>query len=245
MIKFNEVTWYSKLLAVILFIALLPILTFYIGTEYQQAVDINNNIPSVSESSSVKTNVAVSGSTGSSMSTGVYTNATYGWSFHYPTNWKVAETANGGVTVSANIAVATSAVNVKQPAILAITITSVKKTAFAPLKTKVGNIGYDAALGALVDSSGQSQRCLPYTPFLGRNNVIKGFLYGGSNMSDPAYLNYAILTNKDYMVLMQTEDYGETNNEKLRLEAEAGQQKIFDSFKLTAGTDAIVPACSQ
>lgn len=41
MIKFNEVTWYSKLAAVILFIILLPILTFYIGMQYQQVKDIS------------------------------------------------------------------------------------------------------------------------------------------------------------------------------------------------------------
>jgi len=36
MIKFNEVTWYSKLAAVIFFIGILPVLTFYIGTQYQR-----------------------------------------------------------------------------------------------------------------------------------------------------------------------------------------------------------------
>ena len=37
MIKFNEVTWYSKLAAVIFFIGVLPTLTFYLGTQYQIA----------------------------------------------------------------------------------------------------------------------------------------------------------------------------------------------------------------
>ena len=36
MIKFNEVTWYSKLAAIIFFIGVLPALTFYIGVKYQQ-----------------------------------------------------------------------------------------------------------------------------------------------------------------------------------------------------------------
>ena len=35
--KFNQVTWYSKLLALILFIAL-PFIGFYAGMKYQQAV---------------------------------------------------------------------------------------------------------------------------------------------------------------------------------------------------------------
>lgn len=38
--KFNEVTWYSKLAAVILFVGALPALTFYIGMRYQEARDL-------------------------------------------------------------------------------------------------------------------------------------------------------------------------------------------------------------
>lgn len=37
--QFNVVTWYSKLLSIIFFIAVLPVLTFYIGTQYQLTVD--------------------------------------------------------------------------------------------------------------------------------------------------------------------------------------------------------------
>ena len=42
MIKFNEVTWYSKIAAVILFIIFIPMLTFYIGTQYQVVQDLQN-----------------------------------------------------------------------------------------------------------------------------------------------------------------------------------------------------------
>lgn len=34
--KFNEVTWYSKLSALIFFLGFFPTLTFYIGTQYQE-----------------------------------------------------------------------------------------------------------------------------------------------------------------------------------------------------------------
>jgi hypothetical protein len=34
-IKFNVVTWYSKLLSILFFIGVLPVLTFYIGTQYE------------------------------------------------------------------------------------------------------------------------------------------------------------------------------------------------------------------
>lgn len=41
-LKFNVVTWYSKLLSIIFFIAVLPVLTFYIGTQYQLTIDVEN-----------------------------------------------------------------------------------------------------------------------------------------------------------------------------------------------------------
>lgn len=42
-IKFNVVTWYSKLLSIIFFIAVLPVLTFYIGSQYQITLDAENS----------------------------------------------------------------------------------------------------------------------------------------------------------------------------------------------------------
>jgi hypothetical protein len=35
MIKWNKVTWYSRLGAIILFIGVVPVLTFYVGVQYQ------------------------------------------------------------------------------------------------------------------------------------------------------------------------------------------------------------------
>lgn len=46
--KFNEVTWYSKLAAVILFVGALPALTFYIGVRYQEANDIAESAATLS-----------------------------------------------------------------------------------------------------------------------------------------------------------------------------------------------------
>jgi hypothetical protein len=42
MIKFNEVTWYSKFAAVIFFLGVLPAWTFYIGTQYEKTKSIDN-----------------------------------------------------------------------------------------------------------------------------------------------------------------------------------------------------------
>ncbi len=39
-IKWNTVTWYSKLLSVIFFIAILPVWTFYLGMKYQEAKEV-------------------------------------------------------------------------------------------------------------------------------------------------------------------------------------------------------------
>jgi hypothetical protein len=39
-IQFKTVTWYSKLGAVILFIGVIPALTFYLGQKYQETIDV-------------------------------------------------------------------------------------------------------------------------------------------------------------------------------------------------------------
>jgi hypothetical protein len=44
MIKWNEYTWYSKLAVIILFIGIIPTLTFYIGTQYEATKDVLNVI---------------------------------------------------------------------------------------------------------------------------------------------------------------------------------------------------------
>jgi hypothetical protein len=45
MITFTEVTWYSKLAAVIFFLGVLPVLTFYIGMKYQEVISITAVTP--------------------------------------------------------------------------------------------------------------------------------------------------------------------------------------------------------
>lgn len=43
-IQWNEVTWYSKLGAIILFILVVPALTFYIGTEYEKTMSVTHSL---------------------------------------------------------------------------------------------------------------------------------------------------------------------------------------------------------
>lgn len=42
MIKFNEVTWYSKLLAGIFIFGVVPVISFFIGMQYEEVVSIPN-----------------------------------------------------------------------------------------------------------------------------------------------------------------------------------------------------------
>ncbi len=41
-IKWNEITWYSKLIAIIFFLGIFPTLTFYIGTQYKEVTQEAN-----------------------------------------------------------------------------------------------------------------------------------------------------------------------------------------------------------
>ncbi len=45
MIKWNEVTWYSKLLAGIFLLGVFPALTFYIGMQYEKTTDAYEDTP--------------------------------------------------------------------------------------------------------------------------------------------------------------------------------------------------------
>jgi hypothetical protein len=47
-IEWNRITWYSKLGAIILFILVIPILTFYIGIQYEKTTNILNSTSSYS-----------------------------------------------------------------------------------------------------------------------------------------------------------------------------------------------------
>ncbi len=67
-IKFNEVTWYSKLGAVVLFLLVVPVLTFYIGMKYQETAMVLNSTPrtiEINTSGSVSKNATPSASSSS------------------------------------------------------------------------------------------------------------------------------------------------------------------------------------
>jgi len=81
MIKWNEYTWYSKWASLIFFILVLPILTFYIGTQYEEAKNVSEVV--------IPQNVVVKKSTTSISSLNVYKNDFI--EFQYPQDFSVEE----------------------------------------------------------------------------------------------------------------------------------------------------------
>ncbi|HVM73686.1 MAG TPA: hypothetical protein VMU13_02285 [Candidatus Paceibacterota bacterium] len=54
-IKWNEITWYSRLGAIILLLGIIPALSFYIGTQYQSTLNIQSTNQSLQKELSAKT----------------------------------------------------------------------------------------------------------------------------------------------------------------------------------------------
>jgi len=76
-IKWNEVTWYSKLFAAIFLLGVLPVLAFYIGTQYELAIRANSvQVVRVAGSPEIS-NSKLSGWK-------TYLNPVYGFSVQYP-----------------------------------------------------------------------------------------------------------------------------------------------------------------
>ena len=42
-IEWNRVTWYSKLAALFLFLFIVPVLAFYVGTQYERTMEVFSN----------------------------------------------------------------------------------------------------------------------------------------------------------------------------------------------------------
>ncbi len=77
MFKWNEVTWYSRLLASVFLIGGLPALAFYIGSEYQRTVALQHQ--------------ALPAAAPAPDSLATYSSGLFGFRFEYPAGWHAVE----------------------------------------------------------------------------------------------------------------------------------------------------------
>lgn len=254
MIKFNETTWYSKLATIIICLGIFPAIVFVIGMKYQQVQEVVDSIPSI-ESEAGNTNqlpsqmedgTTVSSTTPASGDIRVYTNKKSGWHFQYPSDWNIAEKADGsGVTIESGVMVeGIMGTGVKSP-IFTLSFITKKKADFEEVGTKVGQIKFDMTKNALVDIGGPNIRCLPVNSKLGTTASIPTFQYAGSMMSDPAYSTSAVISDKDFLVIINMLTYGRVEDDMLEADIENGLRTIYSTFGLGGNTVAVTPECTQ
>lgn len=173
--------------------------------------------------------------------TPTYTNAFYGWSIDYPTkDWTAIESADGVSLSSIKTATDFPVGSERGKASSAtISFSTVNKSTFVPVGTKVGNIRYDLTLDALIDTSGDTNLCLPPLPqnAANPNPDLAIFAYGGSLMSDPAYHWYGVMTNKDYIIIVKTTSYSSADEPSIR--------DVFSTLSLPSDVTSTVPACAK
>lgn len=234
-IKFNKVTWYSKLAAVIFFIAILPIWTFYIGARYQEAVNLESQIVLDSARNLSQ------GELVQKLPKLTYQNSKYGWGLTLPSGWRLKENRdNGDVTIESYRSVSFDGYGAKQivPA-ATITLSTIRTSRFTPVGTKVGDIKYDAKKKALVDAGSTPVRCLPSYGSYGVNKDIPVFVFGGSMMSSPAYRDSAILLSDNNSVIVREVNHGISKGDAGEIE------RLYRSLRLQEGVTALFPDCAK
>lgn len=116
-IKFNQVTWYSKLAAIVVFVGITPVITFYIGKEYGEVKNLSQ-LPIYTSSDTEKIIIQKeltpnlkyfiaktpinTGGPGYSNIVGYFANGNF---FFYvpqwiPDNWSIGDLPNGGMKLS-------------------------------------------------------------------------------------------------------------------------------------------------
>lgn len=83
-VRWNEYTWYSRLGAFVLFLGVIPALSFYLGTRYQETKKV------LSESSSLLTFVSIQADTRRNWDT--YTNTIYDFTLKHPSSLSATTT---------------------------------------------------------------------------------------------------------------------------------------------------------
>jgi hypothetical protein len=247
---YNKGIAQTAVLLIVLGVVVVAGIAYYIGKNnagqtvdnftFTPPVELNHNTPvDATQNQQVQNSPAP---TDSSIKT--YSNTVYGFSFQYPSTWKLEENLmKKSVTLTSD---ANSGSNYpdNNPSgfmpIEKITFTATDKSFFNSnrVSTKYGIITYDENQKALF-----SDYCLKASKLFGGidgNISIQVVPFGGSLMSDPAYGDSAILTTSGEIIIVYTEQGAALTPLILKQMALIG-----NSFKLLEGNTVFVPSCAQ
>jgi len=177
-----------------------------------------------------------------------YTNNTYGFTFKYPANWRLTEDTDKKTVKIISDLTAPGDENASVP-MREVTMKVVSNDAFGA-DTKVGTlqpIQYDSSRGVIVDATSNPPRCLVGTfsmDTLTASINIPVVEYGGSGMSSPSYSEFAVLTDKGYIIeiLISTLITGNAAQDS---KTSSEESEIDSSFSLINGVKALKPNCSS
>jgi hypothetical protein len=223
----NNQKSFTSLILIGVIIVLVAIGGYFIWKKNHQAVSV---VPQTLTQPVVATNTDKT----SDWKTFSSTKYGYGFSFDYPSNWKVTEKidTNGRPYVDLTSDIFSSDPQLSGIPEEEIQFSAVDTNYFnPPIGTKFGMIGYDSKDNLLIDTTQPSQQCLLVRPLLGIENAPLGFLYDGSQMSTPAHFNYALITQNKKIILVTEFSLGGD----LSLVVNQNVSKIALSFKLLNG----------
>lgn len=166
-----------------------------------------------------------------------YSNSANGFSFKYPSRWKVIPDPLNSNQIKITTDDTMGGVDGGSYPSYAITFKVTDKTFFnqpnSPVQTKYGEITYDQNRNSIL-IDGQCRRAEGI-----EGSSVQGVRYGGSLMSDPAYGDSAIVTINKSIIIVHTE-MGVTPSDATRAQIKA----IFDSFTLLNGNKIFIPVCN-
>lgn len=169
-----------------------------------------------------------------------YSSTLLGFSFKYPSDWKLTEdTAHKQVTIATNDV--GEVVEGHSFPSYSLSFKSTDKTFFSkPINTKWGVITYDANRNAVL-ADGNCLKPDPLSPSAEplSSPSIQYFRYGGSLMSDPAYSDAAIVTTNYSIIIIHSEQ-----GVGLPTPLQDQVDRIKNSFNLLNGNKVFVPTCA-
>jgi len=181
-----------------------------------------------------------------------YTNQQYGFTFQYPSSWNLVENSDGtGVTVNDNTMVTLGAGTPTSS--LVISVKALNDSAADTIASDENpfEVQYDASRNALMDVSDNPSRCLSVEYSLGTlettSTTVPVILYRDNGlMSLQLVSDYAVLTNKGYMILINITKDSEDSpsvDPAQYIQMSHFEAELYSSFKLINGVQAVVPSC--